>query len=462
MFVFLCPQPAWPTPNPAAPSPFTSSIPGACRCFWSLANSEESKRADLDLEDREIILSSHERQPATNDSEMDHESLMLAIKLQFEDLELCERSKKGKEREGEVLDADVALGACRHELEQMAKFASDQALCLSIVKAVDLDATLIAEVQAEEEQAARDHEFALRLSRDPNAVPPATGTTEKPAKDVKDTLVKKFKSTGHFALGGSDGGLNQAESSRFGASRKHPDSEECVACTERFATSSLTRSPCSHNYCRECIVNLVTSSLHDASLFPPRCCGKDIPIKAGPWFSPDLMGQFRAKKLEFDTPNRTYCSDPSCSTFVPPAFVKGEMAHCPKCRRRTCVHCKEPSHEGVYPSDSASQQVLDLAKQNGWQQCKACKRVVELNTGCNHISEFPPRLFRLLLIHGFHTDVDISLCVSCSVLLRLWQDMEDLRLPTMARTSPSQQSECNCRPRHHPGRHHRESPRASR
>ncbi|KAI8722998.1 RING-type domain-containing protein [Fusarium sp. LHS14.1] len=318
---------------------------------------------------------------------MDHESLMLAIKLQFEDLDLCESSKKGKEREGEVLDADVALGACRHELEQMAEFASDHALCLSIAKAVDLDATLIAELQAEEEQAARDREFARRLSRDPRATPPATTTTEKQVKDVKDAISEKSKSmVARIVPEQSEDGQNQAESSHWGASRTHLDSEECIACTERFATSSLTRSPCSHHYCRECIINLVTSSLHEESLFPPRCCGINIPIETGLLLSPALLGQFQAKKLEFDTPNRTYCSDSSCSTFVPPAFIKGGVAHCPKCSQTTCVHCKEPSHEGVCSSDSASQQVLELAKQNGWQQCKACKRVVELNTGCYHIT----------------------------------------------------------------------------
>lgn len=141
--------------------------------------------------------------------------------------------------------------------------------------------------------------------------------------------------------------------------------------------------------CRGCLVGLVGSSLQDESLFPPRCCGQHIPIEPGRWFSPDLVGEFRAKRVEFETPNRTYCSELSCSTFVPLAFIAGGVARCPKCSRRTCADCKGQYHIGICPSDSAPQQVLQVATENSWQRCFACHRVVELEFGCNHMSKSP-------------------------------------------------------------------------
>ena len=179
----------------------------------------------------------------------------------------------------------------------------------------------------------------------------------------------------------------RAEPSRVTASRKPAESRECVACGDSFPPSELFRSPCSHESCRECIVYLLQASFHDESLFPPRCCGQYIPIKTGQWFSRELVDQFNEKKLEYDTPDRTYCSVPTCSTFIPPAFITNEVATCPKCKWNTCRHCKAGYHAGVCKEDASAQLLLKLAAENGWQSCNACRRLVELNFGCYHISK---------------------------------------------------------------------------
>jgi hypothetical protein len=162
-------------------------------------------------------------------------------------------------------------------------------------------------------------------------------------------------------------------------------------------------------------VDLARLSLQDESLFPPKCCRQTIHVEQGRWFSPQLGGQFRAKILEFNTPNRTYCSEPSCSTFIPPVFIDGDMATCPRCFRRTCIHCKGLHHIGVCPSDTASQQVLQLADQNVWQQCYSCYRVVELKTGCNHMSECQYSSMSCGI-----TDLYQSLSLRNPILLPLW------------------------------------------
>ncbi|CZS81087.1 unnamed protein product [Fusarium graminearum] len=207
-----------------------------------------------------------------------------------------------------------------------------------------------------------------------------------PADATDEVLIYILRSLNHGDLPDSMSG--QTESSIWASSRNESQTTECIACNNQFPPLALFKPSCSHEYCRACLVGLVRSSLQDESLFPPKCCGQTIPIKQGRWFSPQLVGQFQAKKLEFDTPNRTYCSEPSCSTFIPPVFIAGEIAICPRCNRRTCIHCKGSHHTGVCPSDTASQQFLQLAVQNGWQQCYSCHRVVELDTGCYHMSMF--------------------------------------------------------------------------
>ncbi|KAM0362022.1 hypothetical protein ACHAO7_011325 [Fusarium culmorum] len=207
---------------------------------------------------------------------------------------------------------------------------SDRVLAKSIARAVDTDARVIREAQLAEDQAARDRKFAISLSSNPNArAGPVASKGKKQEEfvhEVEDDLIDILKSM-NLA---NDQSLEQAESSGWAASRKPPPTRQCIACIDRFSPLALFRSMCSHEYCRGCLVALVTSSLQDETLFPPRCCGQNIPVQQGRWFSSELVGLFQAKKLEFDTPNRTYCSKPTCSTFVPPAFIAGDTATCPR------------------------------------------------------------------------------------------------------------------------------------
>ncbi|RGP59664.1 ibr finger domain [Fusarium longipes] len=299
---------------------------------------------------------------------MNDSSLLLALQLQQQDLDRWERTMKGKQREGDVTDVELAFKACRHELEVMTTRISDHMLALSIARAVESDGQAIREAQLAEEQAVRDREYALMLMKDPSARPVTVDVhaEEDSMDDADDDLIDILRS---LNLGGMQGAMSgQPESSTWASSRMDSQTRECIACNEKFPPLALSKSPCSHEYCRDCLVGLVSSSLHDESLFPPKCCGKNIPVTSGRWFSPTLVGQFQAKKLEYDTPNRTYCYKPSCSTFIPPVFIAGEH------------------HKGICPDDTASQQVLQLASQNGWQQCYACNRVVELETGCYHMT----------------------------------------------------------------------------
>ncbi|KAF4982579.1 hypothetical protein FZEAL_1811 [Fusarium zealandicum] len=335
--------------------------------------------------------------------DMDSDTLMLAIQLQREDLELWEKSRKGKHREGEVHDSDLAMEMCRCELDNLDTIFSDRNLGLSISRAVETDANAIAKLTALEEEAAKDREFALRLSSDPRARPkPNRSKSQKVDEPLDDDFIRKLKAlnivspvqaaTGQEAEADGDvSELPQAESSGWAATRRTNKTRECVCCGDRFPPPALSECPCSHEYCRECLVTLVQSSLRDESLFPPRCCRQPIPIETkGRFLPPELIGEFRAKKIESETPNRVYCSDPFCSTFVPPQFIKTEVAHCPRCHKKTCALCKGETHSGVCPSDTASQEVLRIAAENGWQRCQACGRVVELDIGCNHMSKCAP------------------------------------------------------------------------
>ncbi|KAF5524556.1 hypothetical protein CGCA056_v005309 [Colletotrichum aenigma] len=100
--------------------------------------------------------------------------------------------------------------------------------------------------------------------------------------------------------------------------------------------------------------------------------------------------EFITKEIEFSTVNRTYCHQPQCSGFIPPTSIEGDIGTCPACQAKTCVLCKsmEHDHADACKEDTATQEVLKLAADKKWPRCNKCHAIVELDTGCYHMSEF--------------------------------------------------------------------------
>lgn len=322
---------------------------------------------------------------------MDTESLALIIQLQVSDVKSLD---KGKGSEGKTSDKETALSTYKSELESLAASQSDRVLCQSIARAVQLDGDAIGSHMRIEQQAASDRHQALGTN------PGAAGRANVVAagQDALDDDV--IRQLGAMNVYDDEGTV--AESSSWAASRPRASdsldaSTSCIACGDAVLSGEFFQGICSHSYCRECLGALFTASFTDESLFPPRCCKLNIPIElTKQHLPPDLVMEYHAKKIEYGTPNRTYCHEATCSTFIPPASIEGDTATCPGCGNGTCVLCKGQSHKHECPADTATQEVLRIASQNGWQRCRSCRRMVELETGCNHICKAPtPSILQL-------------------------------------------------------------------
>ncbi|OTB16198.1 hypothetical protein K445DRAFT_317179 [Daldinia sp. EC12] len=149
----------------------------------------------------------------------------------------------------------------------------------------------------------------------------------------------------------------------------------------------LVQAPCGHEYCIHCLEQLFRNAATDESLFPPRCCRQQILLEPNVHLLPgNLVRTFREKEVEFSTPNRTYCHQVTCSAFIHPHMCVDNTAICRACQSRTCITCKGQSHNGDCPHDEELQQVVRLAQTQGWRRCVNCRTMVELNTGCYHIT----------------------------------------------------------------------------
>jgi hypothetical protein len=60
------------------------------------------------------------------------------------------------------------------------------------------------------------------------------------------------------------------------------------------------------------------------------------------------------------------------------------------CELKTCTMCKKAYHYGTTlddcDEDLGTLEVKALGRQEGWQQCLECKKVVQLASGCFHIT----------------------------------------------------------------------------
>ncbi|KAK4233576.1 hypothetical protein C8A03DRAFT_47915 [Achaetomium macrosporum] len=294
---------------------------------------------------------------------VDDETLSLIIQLQIEDFDEVARTTqpKGKGRPGDQdvrADFLTAIEAYRDDLEKTAQVLADEAMCKSITRAVETDAELVAAAVSEEEQTIRDRALAFRLSGRTQSVSRSIARSPDSSDNQLLTDAKVFRRSRPLPL--------------------QPERRACVACTEQY------------EYCDVCLRALFTSSLVDETLFPPKCCKQPIPLgSCATLLTSDIIAEYGPKEAEFRTPaaQRTYCR--ACSTFVPPEYVKGDVAYCgqPGCSAQTCTFCKAASHEATdCPQDPTRQDVLRLAAAEGWQHCFGCKRIVELDAGCYHIT----------------------------------------------------------------------------
>ncbi|KAJ0309362.1 hypothetical protein Brms1b_009151 [Colletotrichum noveboracense] len=287
--------------------------------------------------------------------EMDEATLQLVLQLQQADLkELQDEAKEWNNKDGLLRDADLAFEMYQEELSSLETFAT----------ARQLGQRLNEEEEADEKKEAAEGEDEL-------------GETENRYDDIDAGFPTPPRWWETFMP------------ARFARWRGEIRREKCDMCTDEYPQTYLFQTTCNHKYCPGCIIDLFEASINDESLFPPRCCGNVFSTAEHEHvLGYELLERWRVKEIEYTTPNRTYCHVPTCSAFIPPSKIDGDVGYCPVDCHSTCTLCKGPAHpHHACEQDQATQEVLRIAAENNWQRCTHCQAIVELNQGCYHISE---------------------------------------------------------------------------
>jgi hypothetical protein len=318
------------------------------------------------------------------DQMMASENAEIVFQLLVEDLNAISLGSKGKNKVGDVPDAEMAVQLFQDELRQSLSSLADHRMAQSIADAVQLDGPVLFGAFTCEDQVVRDHTIARHLSgqRTDMELDGAIRNEVDISDELLATMAALYATKPEYLTNYDFAG----ESSTV-HDRRQKDSRSCIACFADKKFFEVAQAPCQHNYCQDCVRDLFTTALSDESLFPPRCCGQTIPLETVRIFvTSELAATFKNKTVEFETSNRTYCCIQTCSGFIPAEFIQNDIAKCQECRTTTCRICKHEAHTSDCIGDEALQQVLEVETANGWQRCHSCKQMIELDVGCNHIT----------------------------------------------------------------------------
>lgn len=321
--------------------------------------------------------------------ELDEQTASLIIQMQREDVHHLMIEGKGKQRlsnlsDVELSDGELALQLSLQELDIQEPFNLEKEMDMAKIDDVLFDGGI-------------DDENLTKLQ------------------------IRTFYEKQNLAQQVSPFAAPQAESSRWAASRvyktpvHYEESNECCVCSDRKPFYDVLKMPCGDEYCVGCISELFERAMTDETLYPPKCCRQVIPLQSiRPFLTPGLAAAFAEKSIEFDTTDRTYCWVSSCSSFIPQTRIAGgNIATCSRCSMTTCSDCKARAHWGDCPNDTATQQLLTAAAALGWQRCYQCHGVVELNHGCNHITQVPLAWIFPTLLTGFSCRCRAEFCYIC-------------------------------------------------
>jgi len=106
----------------------------------------------------------------------------------------------------------------------------------------------------------------------------------------------------------------------------------------------------------------------------------------GDTLSTEILQGYNKKKIEFDTENRTYCSNPSSSAFLVARLGESLQVRCPACRTATCSICKGATHEGPCPVDRIEEEILTIAALDDWKKRPRCGLLIDRVYGCNGVT----------------------------------------------------------------------------
>lgn len=173
-----------------------------------------------------------------------------------------------------------------------------------------------------------------------------------------------------------------------------PTTGDCASCSDHLAVDELVKASCKHYYCKDCFGHFIEASLQTHDGFPPKCCKIPIAfVTVADNVSAVVFSRYSSRQAEIKNATALYCGIQGCGVRIEKGRIEGVRATCVTCWRDTCTQCRAEFPQNVNgrnvghvcKKDKAHEEVLALAKKEGWQTCYQCGHIVALNFGCHHM-----------------------------------------------------------------------------
>ncbi|RPA83189.1 hypothetical protein BJ508DRAFT_324778 [Ascobolus immersus RN42] len=211
----------------------------------------------------------------------------------------------------------------------------------------------------------------------------ASAAIDREAEEPKRRRIKRVKKELQDILPGDKQEVSEGGTAKGSATS---NKATCSACLEVFPKLAAITCPCDDVYCKACLRQMFVFATKDESVFPPKCCQKEIPLPKRV-LSKEERKAFDIAAAEFRTlGRRTYCYN--CSKFISAKRIKEgiDEAKCRACRVSTCTRCGKAYHPEDFCDDKEGEKrLLTMLKKHNWSRCGKCQRIVIKNGGCNNM-----------------------------------------------------------------------------
>ncbi|KAJ9701435.1 hypothetical protein PVL29_006681 [Vitis rotundifolia] len=192
---------------------------------------------------------------------------------------------------------------------------------------------------------------------------------------------------------------------------RYPNAKEltCGICFETYPCDMIQSAACGHPFCSTCWEGYISTSINDGPgclllrCPDPSCCaavGQDMINLMASDEDKEKYSRYLLRSYIEDNRKTKWCPAPGCEYAV--EFVAGSGSYdvaC-QCSYGFCWNCTEEAHRPVDCSTVAKWILKNSAESENmnWilansKPCPKCKRPIEKNQGCMHITCTPPCKF---------------------------------------------------------------------
>ncbi|XP_071732112.1 probable E3 ubiquitin-protein ligase ARI8 isoform X2 [Rutidosis leptorrhynchoides] len=193
--------------------------------------------------------------------------------------------------------------------------------------------------------------------------------------------------------------------------RALPNAKEltCGICFEVYRSDSMRSAACGHPFCVTCWQGYITTAINDGPgclmlRCPDPSCGaavgQDMIVSLAPRDDKEKYYRYFLRSFVEDNRKTKWCPAPGCDYAVDFIVGGGTFDVTCRCAYSFCWNCTEEAHRPV-DCDTVSKWIMKNSAESenmNWilansKPCPKCKRPIEKNQGCMHITCTPPCKF---------------------------------------------------------------------